>query len=377
MAEREELSRLIGEVYDAALEPQLWPDVLGSATRFVGGRCAGLLSQNTASKYAQALFTYGVDSHYIQTYQEEYAIIDLTTTALSLFDIERIISVNDVMPYDEFLESRIYNEWARPQGLVDSAKVTLERSATSSAFLSIMRSEACGLVDEEMRRRMQLIVPHMRRSVLIGNVIDFKTAEADMLAATFDGLRTSIFLVDTLGRIIHANSSGHTLTGKADALRTVRGKLTALDARAEHQLNEIYAIARGGDAAVGTKGIDVPLLTPDREHYIAHVLPLTSGARRRAAAASGAVAAVFVRKAVLQTSSALGVIGKTYRLTPTELRVLGAVVEIGGAPEVADALGVTTNTVKTHLQRLFDKTGTSRQADLVKLVAGFASPLME
>jgi DNA-binding CsgD family transcriptional regulator len=28
-----------------------------------------------------------------------------------------------------------------------------------------------------------------------------------------------------------------------------------------------------------------------------------------------------------------------------------------------------------HLRRLFEKTGTGRQADLVKLVAGFASPL--
>jgi DNA-binding CsgD family transcriptional regulator len=42
---------------------------------------------------------------------------------------------------------------------------------------------------------------------------------------------------------------------------------------------------------------------------------------------------------------------------------------------VADALGVADTTVKTHLGRLFEKTGTGRQADLVKLVAGFATPL--
>jgi len=45
-------------------------------------------------------------------------------------------------------------------------------------------------------------------------------------------------------------------------------------------------------------------------------------------------------------------------------------------PETAGALGVAEATVKTHLHRLFGKTGASRQADLVKLVAGFASPLM-
>ncbi|HET9573741.1 MAG TPA: helix-turn-helix transcriptional regulator, partial [Methyloceanibacter sp.] len=69
------------------------------------------------------------------------------------------------------------------------------------------------------------------------------------------------------------------------------------------------------------------------------------------------------------------VIGKTYNLTPAEMRVLGGIVEIGGVPEVAAELGVADTTVKTHLRRLFEKTGSSRQADLVKLVAGFATPL--
>jgi len=38
-------------------------------------------------------------------------------------------------------------------------------------------------------------------------------------------------------------------------------------------------------------------------------------------------------------------------------------------------LGVADTTVKTHLRRLFEKTGTNRQADLVKLVAGYSMPL--
>jgi DNA-binding NarL/FixJ family response regulator len=50
-------------------------------------------------------------------------------------------------------------------------------------------------------------------------------------------------------------------------------------------------------------------------------------------------------------------------LTPTELRVLLAIVESGGVPQVAAALGIANSTVRTHLGRLFSKTGTSRQAD--------------
>jgi DNA-binding NarL/FixJ family response regulator len=58
------------------------------------------------------------------------------------------------------------------------------------------------------------------------------------------------------------------------------------------------------------------------------------------------------------------------------LRVLLAVVEVGGVPEVAEALGVAETTVKTHLSRLFEKTGVRRQADLVKVIAGLTNQLV-
>jgi DNA-binding CsgD family transcriptional regulator len=70
-------------------------------------------------------------------------------------------------------------------------------------------------------------------------------------------------------------------------------------------------------------------------------------------------------------------IAKVFRLTPTELNVLLAIVEVGGAPEVAEFLGIAVSTVKTHLARVYDKTGAKRHADLVKLVAGYANPLID
>ena len=59
-------------------------------------------------------------------------------------------------------------------------------------------------------------------------------------------------------------------------------------------------------------------------------------------------------------------------LTQAELRVLLSIVEIGGVAEVAEVLGIARTTVKTHLRHVFEKTNTSRQADLVKLVAGYS-----
>ena len=63
--------------------------------------------------------------------------------------------------------------------------------------------------------------------------------------------------------------------------------------------------------------------------------------------------------------------------SPSGDSLLTAFVEVGGIPEVAAALGVADTTVRTHVSSLFAKTGTARQADLVKLVAGYLTPLVD
>jgi DNA-binding CsgD family transcriptional regulator len=376
MSDTEQLSVLIGDIYDAALDRSLWVDVLRKAAQFVGGQGAGLLVRDAASKSAEALYTFGVTPHYLQLYLDQYAKIDPTAAPMFFSEVGQVATTKDLVPYDEFLQTRFYREWAQPQGWVDSAQSLLEKSVTGFAQVSFLRNEVIGLVDDATRRCMRLIVPHMRRAVLVGNMIDLKTTEAATFADAADGMSAGMFFVDASGRIVHANASGYAMLAQCSLVRAVGGKVVPNDAGAERALCEVYAMAERGDEAVGVKGIAVPLTAPDGERHLVHVLPLTSGARRRAGAAFAAVAAVFVRKAAVDIPSPLETVGKIYKLTPTELRVLFAIVQIGGVPEVAEMLGIAVSTAKTHLRRLFAKTGTNRQVDLVKLVAGYASPLV-
>jgi DNA-binding CsgD family transcriptional regulator len=373
MDQREELSTLIGRIYDAALDPTSWTDVLSGVTDFVEGHATGLLSKNSVTRAGNAYYHVGVAPDDMQRYAT-YAHFDPMAT-LPLFEVEQIVSTVDLVPYDEFREGRFYREWAEPQGFIDAANALLEKSVESCAYLSIIRNKTQGLVDDAMRRRMAMIVPHVRRAVLIGKVIDLKRAEATTLADVTDGLSAAMFLVDGSARIVHANVAGRTLLDERDFLRSIGGRLVSADAATDQTLRETFAAAAGGDRALGRKCIAMPLVGPDGERYVGHLLPLTAGKRRDAGARHDAVAALFVRKAGLEMPSVPEVIAKTYKLTPTELRVLLAIVAVGGVPEVATTLGMGETTVKTHLGRLFDKTGTRRQADLVKLIAGFSSPL--
>ena len=373
----EQLSSLIGEIYDAAIEPARWPDVLAQLACFVGGSAAALYSKDAATKSGNVHYDCGAsDPHYKRLYFEKYIKIDPTTSGHCFADIDEAVSTAGILPYDEFLDSRFYREWVRPQELVDNVSVALDKSAAGAALFAVFRHQRHGLADEETRRRMQLVAPHVRRAALVGRAIAHKGAEAATLADTVDGLRAGVFLVDGLARIVHANAEGQAMLSQGSVLRSVHGKLLATDTNATRILHDVVATAGGGDSALGIRGIAVPLPARDGERYVAHVLPLASAARRRAGACYAATAAVFVQKAALETRSAPEVVASTFNLTPTELRVLLTIVELSGVAETADALGITRATVKTHLHRLFRKTATARQVELVKLVAGFANPLV-
>ncbi len=371
MQEHDKLPDLIGDIYDAALDPASWTSVLTSITDFVEGHACGLISKDPVSKFGDTHYYCNVDPHYIQLYAETYAKFD---PMASLPRFGTIVSIPDLVSYDDYRRGRFYQEWLRPQGWVDFANITLEKSGPNSAvLLALVPKKGC-MVDAKMRRRVAIIGPHARRALLIGKSMDLKKSEAASFADTLNGLSASIFFVDASGRIVHANAAGQDMLYSGSPIRSIGGSLATSDSQSNQTLREVFAAAPHGDTGMGAKAIALPLTAHDGDRYVAHVLPLTSGERRATGAAYTAVAAVFVRKAEL--GSPLDVVAQTYKLTPAELRVLLSIVDVGGVPETAAALGVAETTVKTHLYRLFDKASVSRQADLVKLVAGFTNPLV-
>ena len=376
MQQAERLSSLIDDIYDAALDQALWPRALEKICGFVGGSAAGLHARDTALMTGQIHYEVGTDPRYGRLYFDQYGKFDPLSAAYLVMDVGEVFSSSMLVPPAEFFETRFYQEWVQPQGWIDNILVTLERSGTSQAEHVVMRHERDGIADEEARLRMRTLVPHLRRAVLIGKVINLKTTESATFADALDCISASMLLVDARGHIVHANTSGHALLSEGSLLRAARGMLVANNTDTDQALQEAFFAAGGGAATAGTKGIAVPLMTRRGKRYVAHVLPLTSGVRRSAGASYAAAAALFVHEVVLETPSRPEVIAKAFKLTPAELRVLLAIVEVGGVPETAAALGIGEATVRTHLLRLFAKTGTGRQAELVKLYAGFFSPLV-
>jgi DNA-binding CsgD family transcriptional regulator len=350
-----EFSELVGFVSDTVLYSTSWTAVIERAMHFVGGVGASLYAKNAAVPSGHILHVIVIPPDYQKSYFENYVALDATTTGQFFAEIDEPIGIEDVLPYSDFVARRFYREWVQPLGLVDCLNTVLDKSVTNVAMFGVFRHERDGLTDDRARHRMRIIAPHIRRAVMIGRMFDLKAAEAATLADTLDGLSVGLFLVSADARIVHTNAAGHGMLDAGNILRAASGRLIACDPQTERSLREAYAASAQGDAAIGTGAIAVPLTGRDEDRYLAHLLPLKSGARRQAGLVHAAAAALFVGKAEMPSLAPPEAISKAFRLTPSELRVLLAIVEVGGVPEVAAALGVAETTITAHLGRLFEE----------------------
>jgi DNA-binding CsgD family transcriptional regulator len=194
---------------------------------------------------------------------------------------------------------------------------------------------------------------------------------AAALADTLDELAAAILLLDARATVLHANAAARAMLSDGDLLQAAaNGKLCC--GALTLALRNVLPAVDGATASPVLSGAAVGLFARNGERFVATVIPLSRGAQR--STFHSAVAAVFVRKAEIDLQMPLEVVADLYKLTPAETRVLSALVKVGGVREVACLLDICETTVKTHLQRLFHKTGAARQADLIKLVAGFMAP---
>lgn len=375
MAETEQLSDLICKIYDTTLDAERWTDAMRSIAEFVGGSAAGLYSKNIARRIITSRYSWGLEPGFTREYQERYIKIDPVTFNQFAFAVGEVYSVSDCMPYDEFLQTRVYKEWAKPRHFVDHIATTLDKSLTSFAIFGVYRNEQQGQADARARRRMRLIVPHIRRAFLIGNIIDIRAHEVEQLTEALDRLSAGVFLVNASAKIVFANAAGGAILKEGKHFRNDRGSLSATDPQSDRALRHVFSAASAGDEAVGESGLALRLSAASDERWLAHVLPLTSGDRRSAGLPQSAVAAVFVRQASINVPSSLQTVTELYSLTHSETRVLGAIAEVGRISAIADILGISEATVKTHLQHLFEKTGVRRQSELIKLIAEHTSPV--
>lgn len=262
-----------------------------------------------------------------------------------------------------------FHDGLHPREWIEAANAMLDEPGEDMTSGRPLRDRAS--IADDARLRLAMVLPHLRRALQVTEDIASSRAEAAALADTVDGLGAGLFIVDGATRILHTNAAARQLLAAEDVLCSRGGRLVACDPQANRSLRLALTAA---DGAADVMPDPLPLISANGTRHVGHVRPLKPAARAYGGVAHETPAAVLVYKTGMECPRPPDVIAKSFNLTPTELRVLLAIVEIGGTPEVAATLGIAPSTVRTHVGRLFEKTGTRRQAELVRLVAGFVSP---
>jgi DNA-binding CsgD family transcriptional regulator len=185
-------------------------------------------------------------------------------------------------------------------------------------------------------------------------------------------LAVAVVLTDSEGSVLYANEAAERMfVAGGPILRQGKVIQTQNPSIGGALLQAIASAA--SDVSVGSKGIGLPVSATGKPPAVAYVLPLTQGTAR--AAFRPACAAVFVSTTTSASPLPEAVLATLFELTPAEARVLLTIGSGMNPSKSAVSLGVSENTLKTHLNRIYAKTGKSRQADLVKLVSDIGTPL--
>src|ERR1044072_816894 len=147
--EAQELSLLIGDIYDASLDRALWPDAVNRIRTYLRACMASLVSQDAVTKAVDVHFMLGPEQTFLDQYNETYFKINPIFPTVMFLEIEQRNTLSDVLPLKDFVQTRFAKEWIQPQGVVDGLFSTLEKSPSGCTVLMTMRHKDEGFFDDE------------------------------------------------------------------------------------------------------------------------------------------------------------------------------------------------------------------------------------
>ena len=254
----------------------------------------------------------------------------------------------------------------------DLLKMVLLNSSAGSVILEAMKTQGT-YADPELER-MRLIGPHMCRAIRISDSLNVSRLTSEMFEASLEALSTGLYFIGQHGRVVYLNRVARGQVKSGRVLRLVDDRLVATGRDAQRLLQTELADIEHDPDMENRPGRAIALADGKGAGFVAHVLPLRGGAQSRIANHFAAIAAIFVQDPATAPSLANAAFAKLHGLTEGELRLLNGLMPGLSVAEAAQLLGISEATAKTHLRRIFTKTKTSKQAELLYLLMTSTPP---
>ena len=284
------------------------------------------------------------------------------------------VHVHSLWRMEDMLKTQFYHDVLKKQDVMYGAACLFLRTPRLHGILTLNRSNRSGPFDERKFRILQVLAPHFRRATQLAMELNAAARGRETFISAMDNLTAGIILADRKGKPLHLNRAAEQIVASHDGLWIEHGRLAAAlqdeNRRLERSMAQACdagycdAFQRGGVCQVSRPSG----LSP----WLVLVAPCND-LQARALVPALPTCMILVRDPAHRTRNTAGQLRQLFMLTHQEAKIAIAVAEGHGLSKVADKLGLSSLTVRNHLQRVFAKTGASRQAELVSLIAALSA----
>ncbi len=360
---------LVATIYDAALEPSLWPEVAAGAAKafnapharlgVVDRRRGGPIIDAPSRDLSEPQLT-------MARYQTPKSNPGLAFSALTA---PMTAELRDRRFSDRDLErSDYYNEIMRPLDLWHAAIVNVHRDEAVLAPMGILRTRRERPFGESELRSLRRLAPHLNRALRVTLRNREMEQRALALAEMSDRALAAVVLTDAVGRVSEANNLARAILEERDGLHIRDGILSA--ARGDDNAKLVLLILEAAGGVDGLTFIRKSGVMQLGRPSCRRPLPLVVSPTRNAVSPFGRSHVVTIAFAdperALEADADL--LARLYGFTAREASVAALLVQGCSPSETAAELAMTGNTVRTHIRRVFDKTDVERLADLVRIL---------
>ena len=344
-----------------------WTAFLRRTRDVFGGAGASLIAHDFMANDTQIAITAEIDPDAMAAYAAHWHHLDpwAASPLTPRSNAGLVLHGEQMIASSDLRRTAFFNEFGRRYGIVALIGF-IEVSPEALSCLSIIAPADDASWPDEDARFLQSLLPSVQRAIGLHRRLESASLGRLQSAAVLDRLAHGVLFLSARGRVLSTNRAADAILRARDGLSLVRGELRAATLAVTQDLRDAVtaAIGRHGDATACAR----PLLLQRpslRRPLSVTVAPLPLA--RRGVVTDGAVAVMVVTDTDLASRVNVDVLRATWQLTPAEARLVGCLAAGMSLSDAARQLDVKIGTARTRLKLIFEKTGTRRQADLVRV----------
>jgi DNA-binding CsgD family transcriptional regulator len=375
-------AKLLDLIYGAVADPKRWPDVLVAVSDNLGA-IGGMLAYvpPPASRKAPTQILGRLPEEASAVFRERHAW-NPWTVAVSKYPFGKAVSANSLIEPGLIRKTEFYADVLAPWDQADILDINhkaLSADGSVGGFGFSLSTRAAERADERVRR-LDPLTPHLCRAFEASLLLGARADGQRQLSVILELMPNAALLLDARGRVTQTNKAAEELLRQSDGIAfDGKGSLQLVSALLGERLALSLALKGAIDVA---DGFGTSLSEPvriSRRSGAAPLLVLPVPLPRPSFPLWELVAPARVLVVIVDPSAksraTASVIQAAYGLTAAEARVALLLASGISGSQMPVTLGVTAATIKTHLRRCFEKTGTHSQAELSRLFTMF--PPME